>query len=126
MGLIVAAFDAISGNLADQWLDVIEAADMNEGIVMTKGVSVRRGEKRNNNRKGSSDIVSNGSIIHVNQNQFMMLVDGGKIVDYSAEPGYYKVDNSSMPSLFNGEFKDSLKDAWNRLNFQAHQAKNKR
>ena len=117
MGLIVAAFDAISGNLADQWLDVIEASDMTEGIVMTKGVSVRRGEKRNNNYKGSSDIVSNGSIIHVNQNQFMMLVDGGKIVDYSAEPGYYKVDNSSMPSLFNGEFKDSLKDAWNRFKF---------
>ena len=117
MGLIVAAFDAISGNLGDQWLDVIEAADMEEGIVMTKGVSVRRGEKRNNNRKDSSDIVSNGSIIHVNQNQFMMLVDGGKIVDYSAEPGYFKVDNSSMPSLFNGEFKDSLIDAWNRFKF---------
>ena len=117
MGLIVAAFDAISGNLGDQWLDVIEAADMSEGIVMTKGVAVRRGEKRNNNRKGSSDIVSNGSVIHVNQNQFMMLVDGGKIVDYSAEPGYFKVDNSSMPSLFNGEFKDSLIDAWNRFKF---------
>ena len=33
-------------------------------------------------------------MIHVYDNQFMMLVDGGKIVDYTAEPGYYKVDHS--------------------------------
>lgn len=42
-------------------------------------------------------------MIHVYDNQFMMLVDGGKIVDYTAEPGYYKVDHSSMPSLLNGQ-----------------------
>ena len=31
------------------------------------------------------DTVSNGSIVHVYPNQFMMLVDGGKVVDYTAE-----------------------------------------
>lgn len=117
MGLIFSTFDAITGNLADQWLDVFEASEMTEGVVMSKGTSVRKDFKRNNNRKGSSDIVSNGSIIHINQNQFMMLTDGGKIVDYSAEAGYFKVDNSSVPSLFNGDFKDSLKDTWNRFKF---------
>ena len=61
--------------------------------------------------------VSNGSIIHVYDNQFMMLVDGGKVVDYTAEPGYYKVDNSSLPSLFNGQFGDSLKDSFNRIKY---------
>ena len=47
----------------------------------------------------------------------MMLVDGGKIVDYTAEEGYYKVDNSSLPSLFNGSFKDSLKESFNRFKY---------
>ncbi len=46
-----------------------------------------------------------------------MLVDGGKVVDYTAEPGYYKVDNSSLPSLFNGQFGDSLKETFNRFKF---------
>ena len=47
----------------------------------------------------------------------MILVDGGKIVDYTAEPGYYKVSNSSMPSLFNGQFGDSLKETFDRVRF---------
>ena len=47
----------------------------------------------------------------------MMLVDGGRVVDYTAEPGYYKVDHSSMPSLFNGQFGESLKEAFNRIRF---------
>ena len=59
---------------------------------------------KGSNTKGSSDIVSDGSVIHVYPNQFMMLVDGGKIVDYTAEEGYYKVSHSSMPSMFNGQF----------------------
>ncbi len=48
-------------------------------------------------------------MIHVYPNQFMLLVDGGKIVDYTAEEGYYTVQNSSLPSMFNGQFGDSLK-----------------
>ena len=113
MGIIKAMGQAVSGNLADQWLEAIEANDMGERTVFTNGVLVRKGE----NVKGSSDVVSNGSLIHVYDNQFMLLVDGGKIVDYTAEPGYYKVDNSSMPSLFNGQFGDSLKDAFTRMKF---------
>ena len=116
MGLIAAAVGAVGGGLADQWLEVIEAEDMGEGVVLAKGVAVRT-DKRNTNKKGSSDIVSNGSIIHVNQNQFMMLVDGGKIVDYTAEPGYFKVENSASPSLFGGQFGDALKETFSRFKF---------
>lgn len=117
MGIIKATINAIGGNLADQWLEVLEADSMSDSTVFTKGVKVRRGEKRNNNKRGSSDVISNGSIIHVYPNQFMILVDGGKIVDYTAEEGYYKVDNTAAPSLFNGDFGDSLADAFRRIKF---------
>ena len=113
MGIIRAVGQAISGGLADQWLEVIEADDMSDKTVFTSGVLIRKGQ----NTKGTSNTVSNGSIIHVYDNQFMMLVDGGKVVDYTAEPGYYKVDNSSLPSLFNGQFGDSLKDSFNRIKY---------
>lgn len=113
MGIIRAIGSAVSGGLADIWPEVIEAGSMGDQTVFTKGVLIRRGE----NTKGTDNTVSNGSIIHVYDNQFMILVDGGKVVDYTAEPGYYKVDNSSLPSLFNGEFGDSLKEAFNRIRF---------
>lgn len=116
MGLIAAALGAVGGGLADQWLEVIEAEDMKEGVVLTKGIAVRK-DKRSANKKGSGSIISNGSIIHVDQNQFMMLVDGGKIIDYTAEPGYFKVENSASPSLFNGQFGDALKETFSRFKF---------
>ena len=114
MGLIQAAVGSVGGALADSWKEVIEPADMSEGTLLVKGVAARKG---GSNTKGSDDYVSNGSVIHVYPNTLMLLIDGGKIVDYSAEEGYYTVNNSSAPSLFNGDFKDSLLDTWKRLQF---------
>lgn len=113
MGIIKAIASAVGGSLADQWLEVIEADNMGDQTVFTSGVKIRRGS----NTKGTENTVSNGSVIHVYPNQFMMVVDGGKVVDYTAEEGYYTVDNSSLPSLFNGEFKDTLKETFNRVKY---------
>lgn len=116
MGIIKAFFDAVGGNLADQWLEVIEADNMSDTTVFTSGVAVRTG-KRGSNKKGSDDYISDGSIIHVYDNQFMILVDGGEVVDFTAEPGYYKVDLKSTPSLFSGRFGDSIKEMFSRIKF---------
>ena len=77
MGIIKAAIQSVSGGLADQWLEVVEPDDMGERTVFTSGVSIRKGQ----NKKGTDNTVSNGSVIHVYDNQFMMLVDGGRLVD---------------------------------------------
>ena len=115
MGIIKAFFDATSGALSDQWLEVIEADDMSDTTVFTKGVKVRRNDKRNNNKKGTEDVISNGSVIHVYPGQFMMLVEGGKIIDFTAVEGYYKVDNSAAPSLFHGELGKAIVDSFKRV-----------
>ena len=115
MGIIKAVTTAVGGALADQWLEAIEPDGMGDRTVFVRGVQVRRG--KGSNTKGSSDIVSDGSVIHVYPNQFMMLVDGGRIVDYTAEEGYYKVSHSSMPSMFNGQFGEALKESFNRIRF---------
>ncbi|NLO36011.1 MAG: virion core protein, partial [Clostridiaceae bacterium] len=96
---------------------VLEPDDMSDSTVFTRGVKVRRDDRRNSNVKGTDNTVSNGSVIHVYPNQFMMLVDGGKVVDYTAEEGYYTVNNSSLPSLFSGGFGDSLKETFNRIKY---------
>ena len=71
MGIIKAVTQAVGGAFADQWLEVIEADNMGDQTVFTKGTLIRRGE----NKKGTDNVVSNGSMIHVYDNQFMMLVD---------------------------------------------------
>ncbi len=111
MGIIRAAVGSVTGALGNQFLDVVEPVNMGAQTLMTQG--------RIKNKSGfaSSDIISNGSCIHVYDNQFMILTDGGKIIDYTAEPGYFIVDNSSQPSLFQGQFKASLKDVWERFKF---------
>ena len=81
MGIIRAAAGAIGGSLADSWLEYITAGDMGPTTVLTKGVQVTRG-KRGSNRKGTPDIISNGSRIEVGPNQMMILVDSVRIVDY--------------------------------------------
>ena len=116
MGIIRAITNAVGGGLADQWLEVIEPDQISDHTVFAAGVQMRRGE-RNANTKKTSAIVSNGSVIHVYPNQFMILVDGGRIVDYTAEEGYYTVNNSTEPSLFNGELGEAVKESFNRMRF---------
>lgn len=116
MGIIKAITGAIGGALADSWQEVIEPAPMGENTCIVPGQLVTQNGK-SQNKKGSVNTVSNGSIIHVYDNQFMILVDGGKIVDFTAEPGYFKVDNSSMPSLFAGQFGDTIKETFNRVKY---------
>lgn len=113
MGILKAAATAVGGALADQWLEVIEPGEMSDRTVFAAGVRTRRGS----NVKGTENTVSNGSVIHVYPNQFMMVVDGGKVVDYTAEEGYYTVNNSTLPSLFNGQFGDALKESFNRVRY---------
>lgn len=117
MGIIKAVASALGSSLADQWLEVLEPDQMSDTTVFTRGVTVRKNDKRNANRKGTADTVSDGSVIHVYPNQFMMLVDGGRIVDYTAEEGYYIVNNSSLPSMMSGSLPASVRETFDRIRF---------
>ena len=57
MGIIRAAVKSISSGLADQWLEVIEPADMGAQTLMTPGVLMN---KKSQNRKGSRNVISDG------------------------------------------------------------------
>ncbi len=117
MGIIRAVAGAVGGGLADQWLEVIEADNMSDTTVFCSGKAVRGNDRRGSNKKGSDGFVSNGSVVHVAQNQFMLLVDGGKVIDFTAEPGYYTVEDGSAPSLFYGELGEALRETFNRIKF---------
>ena len=116
-GVAQAAGGAIGSSLGDQWQDAFEANDMGEGIVFTKGVKLRAGDERNKNRKGTDDLVTQGSRIHVYDAQAMMVTDGGRITNFTAVPGVYTLDNTGQPTIFTGDLKGSLLDTWERFKF---------
>ncbi|MDR1441216.1 MAG: SPFH domain-containing protein [Bifidobacteriaceae bacterium] len=118
MGLIRAAMGAVGGTLADQWLDAIGVPDelVKQDTLLIKGRRLRE-DSRSSNSKGTDEVISNGTQIVVPTAMSMLLVDGGQVVDVTAEPGYYTVDNSAQPSVFVGQWGDSLRQAWERFKF---------
>ena len=101
MGLIKAALGAISGTLADQWREFFYCDSINENVLAVKGQ--KRTSSRSSNTKGSDNIISNGSVIAVNEGQCMMIVDQGKVVEFSADRKSTRLnsshtDSSRMPS----------------------------
>ncbi|MDR2465217.1 MAG: SPFH domain-containing protein [Streptococcaceae bacterium] len=117
MGLIKAAISMVSGGLADQWIEVIEPNEMSDKTVFTKGISVRANDKRGSNKKATADVLTDGSVVHVYPNTMMLLVDGGKIVDYTAEEGYYTIKNDLAPSMFGGDLTGAIEEAFNRFKY---------
>lgn len=128
MGLLQAGIGALSGVLADQWREYFYCDSMPENVLMTKGV--KRTGSRNANSKGEDNIITNGSIIAVNEGQCMMIVEQGAIVEFSAQAGDFVWDNSTEPSIFYGNLSDNLKSTWEllkkRFTFGANPAKDQR
>ena len=113
MGLIKAAIGSVSGVLADQWKEYFYCDSMAADVLVTKG-SKRTGS-RSSNTKGSDNVITNGSVIAVNEGQCMMIVDQGKIVEFASEAGEYTWDASTEPSIFCGGLWEGLKDSWSTL-----------
>ncbi len=111
MGLIKAAKDAIGSLLADQWREYFYCDSLSSDILMIKGQK-RTNQGRNSNTKGVENIISNGSIVAVNEGQCMIIVDQGKITEFCAEAGEFVYDNSTEPSLFYGKLGENLKQSF--------------
>lgn len=109
MGLIKAALGAAGGVLGDQWKEFIYCEGMPADVLMTKGRKRTSSQGRSSNTTAEDNVISNGSVIVVNNGQCMMIVEDGKVVDVCAEPGQYTYDQSSEPFLFtDGLNKDSV------------------
>lgn len=119
MGLIKAAVGAAGGTLADQWKDFFSCDSIDEDVLAVKGH--KRSSKRSSNKHGEDNVISDGSGIMVADGQCMMIVEQGRVVELSAEPGIYTYDSSLTPSIFTGDLLEGLqgaaRDAWERFKF---------
>jgi len=112
MGIIKAAMTAGGSVLGDQWLEYIYCDSLPNNVLLKKGQK-RTGEGSSN--KGSDNIITKGSKIAVNEGQFMLIVEDGKIVDFTAEPGSYTYDSSTEPTMLYGGFGKGLIESFKKF-----------
>ena len=117
MGLLKAGVGAVGGVLADSWRDYFSCDALDANTLMAKGQKRTSSKGRSSNTKGESNIISNGSVIAVNEGQFMIIVEQGAIVEACGEPGEFVFDTSTEPSLFFGDegFGDRLKASFKQV-----------
>lgn len=115
MGLLKAGAGALGGVLADSWRDYFYCESMPMDVLMTKGMKRTSDKGRSSNTKGESNIISNGSIIAVNEGQCMLIVEQGAIVDVCAEAGEFVYDTSTEPSVFYGDLGEGIAASFSRM-----------
>lgn len=128
MGLIKALGGAVGGTLADQWKDYFYCESMEADVLVCKGE--KRVSGRSSNKRGNDNIITNGSIVAVNEGQCMMIVEQGKVVELCAEPGEFVYDTSTEPSIFDDKLSKSVKQVFatigKRFTFGGDTAKDQR
>lgn len=110
MGLIKAAAGAIGSTFKDQWKEAIRCEDLGNDILMMKKTT-------------STGVITNKSTIIVGPGQCAIIYDNGRVIDATAEEGFYTFDSSSSPSFFAGQFKDTFKEMWQRFTYNGASSK---
>ncbi len=113
MGLIRAGITAVSSTLADQWKEFFYCESIPNDVLVIKGE--KRVGKKSSNKKGTDNVISNGSGIAVADGQCMIIVEQGKVVELCAEPGQFTWDTSTEPSIFAGSLGQSIIDTFKTI-----------
>ncbi len=114
MGLIKAIGGAIRGTMADQWKEYFYCDSLDADVLVTRGFKRTKGKFGTKNN-GNDNIISNGSVIAVNEGQCMIIVDQGKVVEFCAEAGQFLYDTSTEPSLFCGPLGKSILNTFSEI-----------
>ena len=113
MGLLKAGIGALSGVLADSWRDYFYCDALSSDVLAARGF--KKVDKKSSNTKGSDNVISNGSIINVNEGQCALIIDSGKVAEVCAEAGEFVYAQSSEPSIFYGKLGDSIKQTFKEI-----------
>lgn len=121
MGLISnvmgAIGDSVSSVVADQYTEFFTCDSLGQNVLVRQGA--RRMQKGHN--KGNVEVINNGAMIAVPEHTACLMVDNGKVVDFTIQAGMYTWDSSSAPTVFAGNdgFLDAAKklvsETWTRM-----------
>ena len=128
MGLIKAALVGASQTLADTWLEFFVCESIPTDCLVVRGK--KQLGKHSSNTKGNDNVISDGSGIVVHEGQAMIMVDQGVVTEIATEPGVYKYETGTAPSIFSSTFgaglKATFKEMWERIKYGGTAAKDQR
>ncbi len=111
MGLIKVVSTSLSSTSENDWLDYIYCDCMKDNILIKKGLF----KSSESNIGINNNIIKNGSKIIVREDQFLIIECDGKIIDFTAEAGYYTFDQNIEPSMLCGEFGEELLESFDKF-----------
>lgn len=114
MGLIKAISGAIRGIAADQWKEYFYCDSLENDVLVVKGRR-KNNSKFGTSNKGNDNLISNGSVVAVNEGQCMIIVDQGKVVEFCAEAGEFLYDTSTEPSLLFGDLGENIRNTFTAI-----------
>jgi len=122
MGFIQAAVGAISGTLADQWIDFLIPPDnVPQTAVVFPAIPKGQNAGRGSNVRGSENIITNGSKIVVPEGMGLLTFQDGRITNFVAEAGgyIYSDDDQQAKSLFTGGgfLSSTVTSSWERFKY---------
>ena len=106
MGLIRSVADTYFSYISDLWEDYIYCDALDANTLVKKGHARSSGGAGKN---PNDNVITEGSRIAVNAGQMIIVVENGRIIDFTAEQGGYEYHSQTEPSLFCGEFGENLK-----------------
>ena len=113
MGLIQAALASATSVFAEQWKEYFYCEAIPADVIAVKGQKKVSGFS--SNRRTEDNFISNGSVIAVADGQCMIIVEQGKIVELCAEPGEFRYDSSTEPSIFTGNLGESIVEVFKNI-----------
>ena len=116
MGLIKAFSGAFRSELADQWKEYFVCDSMSQEILLQLGRKrINTTNYKSSNTKGSENVITQDSLLVVNEGQAMIVTEQGKIIDFTCEAGAYTFDSKTEPSMLNGNFSEGLKESFRKI-----------
>lgn len=128
MGIIQAALVGASQTLADTWEEFYTCDALPSDVLVVR--AKKQLGKNSSNTKGNDNVISDGSGIVVHEGQAMIMVDQGMVTEIATQPGIYKYQTGTSPSIFNSSFgkglKDTFKEMWERIKHGGTASKDQR
>lgn len=106
MGLIKAFTGSAFSYIGDMWEDYIYCDSLDNDTLIQKGHA-----KSSPGAEGRADdnVITQFSKIAVNAGQMLIIVEDGRVIDFTAEQGGYEYNFDTEPSAFCGDLGDGLR-----------------
>lgn len=112
MGLIKAFTGSAFSYIGDMWEDYIYCDSLDNNTLIQKGHAK---SSPGAGTRADDNVITQHSKIAVNAGQMLIVVEDGKIIDFTAEQGGYEYNSETEPTAFCGSFGDALKTSFEQM-----------